>query len=404
MRNTWARVAGLALAAWMAGSAAGFGAATESQRLARAKDLIAEEQWTRAVRELRAAAADPKETGKDEVLYWLAHSLNQAGDAPGALGTIRLLERQHPSSLWVKPAGALRLEIAMRLGRRDVLWFMARPPAPPAPPAPLAAPPPGTVAPEPPRAPAPPAAPANGTVPPAPPVTAAPPAPAPPPPPTVWIPERYHPDPDLRVQALGHLIRFDAEKAIPMLRELALEADNPASASRAVFVLAQSQRPEARATVVHVARTGPPTVRVAAVRELARFGGPEASKDLMQVYSVGDVNVKRQVVLSLGERWERVPLLTIVRSESNPELKSRAIMMLGRAGGTSELRQLYVRAEAGPRRSIVLSLFNARAENELIQLAERETNRALRQEILGHLRLLGTPTAMEYLRKVEGRR
>lgn len=396
MPNTWTRVAGLALAAWMAGGAAGF-AWAESQRLGRAKDLIAEEQWTRAVRELRAAAADPKEPGKDEVLYWLAHSLNQAGDARSALETIRQLEREHPGSLWVKPAGALRLEIAMRLGRHDVLWFVARAPEPPPPPAPPASPAPpalpkGTAPPPPP----PPVAPA--------PMPASPVAPPMPAPPAFWLSDSFHRDLDLQIQALGHLIRFDAEKAIPLLRDLAFEAENPAAASRAVFVLAQSGRPEARETIIQVARKGPPTVRVAAVRELARFGGPEASKDLMQVYSVGDVSVKQQVVLSLGERSERMPLLTIARSESNPELKSSAIMMLGRAGAAGELRQLYVKAGAEARRAIAVSLSNVRAEDELIDLAEYESSRTLRREILNHLRLLGTPKAAEYLRKVDRRR
>jgi hypothetical protein len=49
----------------------------ESQRLERAKDLIAEEQWLRAITELQAAAEDPKERDKDEALFWLAHSQNQ---------------------------------------------------------------------------------------------------------------------------------------------------------------------------------------------------------------------------------------------------------------------------------------------------------------------------------------
>lgn len=397
------RVAGIAMVGvgvliWGLDRAAASGLEAESQRLARAKDFIAEEQWARAAEELRAVIDDPKQGGKDEALFWLAHSLNQAGDTFSSLTTISQLEHRHPSSLWVKPAQALRLEIAMRLGRSDVLWKTARPPQLlPAP----AVPPPPAVRPTP--APAP----GGGTdVPPAPRPTPAPPAPpaahppAPAPPAPFWIPDSYHPDTDLRIQALGHLIWIDAGKAIPILKEIALQGDSPVSASRAVFVLAQSQRPEARQTVVEVARTGPPRVRVAAVRELARFGGPEASKELMQVYTAGDADVKRQVVSSFGERWERMPLLAIARSETNPDLKSRAIMMLGRAGGSSELRVLYSKAGADAKRPIILSLFNARAEDELIQIAERERDRTLRRDILNQLRLLGTPKAKAYLEKI----
>ncbi len=105
-----------------------------------AKDLIADEQWVRAIDELKAAAADPKETNKDEALFWLAHSQNQARDSAAAVETIRRLERDFPASPWMKPAQSLRIEIAHRLQRNDVLWYTAVPPPPV--PAPAAVPPP----------------------------------------------------------------------------------------------------------------------------------------------------------------------------------------------------------------------------------------------------------------------
>ncbi len=101
--------------------------APESKRLGRAKDYIADEQWPRAIEELRVAVADSKEPRRDEALYWLAHSLNQSGDQASAVETIGRLERDFPSSMWVKPARSLRIEIAVRLHRSDVLWWTALP-------------------------------------------------------------------------------------------------------------------------------------------------------------------------------------------------------------------------------------------------------------------------------------
>ena len=324
------------------GTSLASGAGPESKRLAKAKDLIAEEQWGRAVEELRAAVADEKETRKDEALYWLAHSLNQSGDSGTALTMIRALERTYPTSMWVKLAGALRLEMAMKLGRSDVLWMTAspppHPPAPPAPPVPTPVPSPSAT----PRVPkVAPAAPSAPTPKPSDPAKPPPPAPAPPAPPagftwqamgaapTMWLPEHYQPDMELRVQALWHLMRTDAPKVIPILKEIALEGDNPGPAGRAVFVLAQSASPEARETVVQVARTGPTPVRVAAVRELGRFGGPEMSTVLLTVYSTSEEAVKRQVVRSLGERSERTALLHIAETEVDGDLRTRAILTLG---------------------------------------------------------------------------
>src|SRR6476661_6860130 len=126
-----------AIALWPQAAAA---RTVESKRMEHAKDLIADEQWVRAIDELKAAAADPKETNKDEALFWLAHSLNQTHDASGAIETIRRLELEYPASRWVKPARSLRIEIAQRLQRSDVLWYNAAPPPPPTAPAPATTP------------------------------------------------------------------------------------------------------------------------------------------------------------------------------------------------------------------------------------------------------------------------
>src|SRR3954468_14821858 len=131
-------------------AAVGAAPAPDSKRLGRAKDYIADEQWSRAVAELKAMVTNPNEPNRDEALFWLAHSEHQAGDQAAAIDTIARLERDYPSSKWVRPARSLRIEIAQRLRRDDLLWWTAAPPAPPAPPAPAAAfPPPGMPGPPP---------------------------------------------------------------------------------------------------------------------------------------------------------------------------------------------------------------------------------------------------------------
>src|SRR5436190_22855939 len=101
-------------------------AAPDSKRMERAKDFIADEQWIAAIDVLRAAAADPKEPNRDEALFWLAHSEHQAQELAAAIETIAQLEREFPRSRWVRPARAVRGEIAQRLKREDVLWWTAR--------------------------------------------------------------------------------------------------------------------------------------------------------------------------------------------------------------------------------------------------------------------------------------
>jgi HEAT repeat protein len=216
-------------------------------------------------------------------------------------------------------------------------------------------------------------------------------------PPALWVPEGYLPDTDLRIQALGSLIRTDAAKVIPMLKEIALDGGNPREARRALFVLAQSGRPEARSTVVEVAKTGPEPVRIAAVRELGRVGGQAVMNDLLQVYSTGNDRVKYQVVASLGQQEAASALMRIAQAETDRVLRDVAIVTLGEAGGRDQLAALYTRASSESKRAIIIGLFNAHAEDELIRIAERERDPQARAEALARLRLLGTPKAKLYL-------
>jgi HEAT repeat protein len=205
---------------------------------------------------------------------------------------------------------------------------------------------------------------------------------------------------DLRIQALGSLMHTDAVRVIPLLKEIALAGSSPDESRRALFVLAQSSRTDARATVLEVAKTGPEPVRLAAVRELGRLGGPAISEDLLQVYATASDRVKYQVVTALGQRDAAAALMRIAQSEANPSLRASAIATLGDAGGRAQLAALYGRVQAGSadaKRPILVGLFNAQADDELIRIAEHERDAKAREEVLSKLRLLGTPKARAYL-------
>jgi HEAT repeat protein len=191
---------------------------------------------------------------------------------------------------------------------------------------------------------------------------------------------------------------------VPLLGQIAFESEHPGPAIRAVFMLAQSRLPLARATVVRVARIGPEAVRLAAVRDLGRFGGPEASKDLISLYATANEPVKFQIVKSLGERAETFALLRIVESEKDGALTFSAIAGLGQPGGIEALARMYNSASRQRKRPIIVSLFRARADGELMRIADVEGDAELRQAALERLRLLGTPKAKEYLQKLSEKR
>jgi len=140
-------------------------------------------------------------------------------------------------------------------------------------------------------------------------------------------------------------------------------------------------------------------VRLAAVRELGRLGGVAVANDLLQVYSTANERVKQQVVTSLAQSDSAPALLRIVESEKDRRLRDAAILTLGEAGGRQQLELLYWKAVADAKRPIIIGLFNAQAEDELIRIAERERDPAAREEALARLRLLGTPRAKAYLER-----
>jgi hypothetical protein len=394
------------------GTSAMAAAPAESARMLKAKDLISEDQWLAAIGVLKAAVADAREPNKDEALYWLAHSQNQAGDLAESVESIRRLRREFPKSRWSPPAYSLLIELALKLGQNDVLWWAATPPLPPSVPKPPRVPPqmvqprmPGPAGPQavPPAPPAPPAMAVPIPPPPAGPAAATPPAPAalppPPPPPPAWVSDAFLPDTSLQVQALSRLILTDAPKAIPRLKQIVLEHADPSAARGAVFVLAQSRNPEAYRVVVDVALTGPEPLRTVAVRDLGLFGGADVSQELLRVYSMANRPVKLQVVIALRQRSDAPSLFKIVTSETDPALRERAIVALGRAGGRDDLRVLYAKAHLETRQAIVTGLCNARDEVGLIRIADQEKDGNVRNDAVGCLRLMGTPGAKAYLSK-----
>ena len=176
-------------------------------------------------------------------------------------------------------------------------------------------------------------------------------------------------DTDLKIEALVGLLEAHSERVIPLLRDIALDTKNPAEARRAVFALAQSSRPEARNTVVEAARRGPNMVRIAAIREIGRFGEPAFT----------------------------TTLVGIARGDNDAAVRDTAIVTLGRTGARVPLRTLYSQVPPAARFTVLSALSTAKGDDELIRIATSERDPRLRLRARQQLRLLGTPKAVKYL-------
>ena len=301
--------------------ATAFAGADPGDRLDQARMLIFDRDWPRAVVELRRVLDDPKEPLHDEASFWLAHSLFQMGEPGEALVAIETIERRHPRSRWMLPAQSLRVEIATRTGRRDMLWRIAVKPTPP-PSIPGISPPPTGVTvhptPRPARTPRVPA----GVAPPAAPDVPTPPAPppAPAPPGLTFI--------DVQIQALSGLLTAEPQRAVPVLREIVVDTAGTPQSRRALFVLGLSAHEDARETVIHFAQNGPEELRVVAVEQLKRFPALTARTVLTSVYANGTRRVKLEVLRSMREAGADRELIRIARTEQDAPLRGYAIAQL----------------------------------------------------------------------------
>ena len=109
------------------------------------------------------------------------------------------------------------------------------------------------------------------------------------------------------------------------------------------------------------------------------FEGSKSRAALLEVYSTGKCPVKRQVVVSLGERADASSLFRIAQSENDDRLRDTAIITLGKVGGREQLRISLPRASKETRLAVIRGLFLARDDDGLIHVAEQEKDPEVRR-------------------------
>jgi HEAT repeat protein len=367
----------------------------EERAYERGKKALDENRWDQAL----AAFDGVVQMGgsrADGALYWKAYALNKQGQRSEALAALGELQKSFPNSRWLKEAKALDVEVRQAAGQ--------------------------PVAPE------------------------------------------KEPDEELKLIAINGLLNSDPERAVPLLEKFLAGNQSPRLKERALFVLTQSGSSRAREVVAQIAKgTSNPDLQIKAINYLGVFGGKANGKFLADVYaSSSDAAVKRTVLHSFMVSGDRERLLAAAKSETAPELRGEAIHQLGVLGAQNELWELYqaesevtvkekllhamfvggnvdrlaevARSEKDPklraaaihslgisggrrtgetlsslyesdkdpsiRRQIIQALFvqsNARA---LVDLAKKETDPALKKEIVSKLSLMRSKDAIEYLMEI----
>jgi hypothetical protein len=208
---------------------------------------------------------------------------------------------------------------------------------------------------------------------------------------------------DLRMLALQGIINTDPERAIPFLGKVLDGSGSPKEKSKALFVLAQSGRPEAREVLGKIARgQSNPELQSKAIQYLAMFGGADSRKTLAEVYAASsDPSIKRAILRAYMIGGDREHLFEAARNEKNDDLKREAIRQLGIVHAQNELQQLY-RTDNSPavRRELLQAFFLAGDAPKLLEAAQNEKDPELRRTAIRNLGLIHSDDSAKALQSI----
>lgn len=206
---------------------------------------------------------------------------------------------------------------------------------------------------------------------------------------------------NLKLLAVNGIIHSHPERAVRVVEELLQRGSSPPLKERALFVLAQSNSPQAGAMLLRVARSAAnPDLQYKAVEYVGYQPSPEALRTLHQLFEgTGDDQLKRAVVRGYTAARERQRLVTVARADQNATVRREAIRGLGSLGAEGDLWQLYQTESAPDPRAEIIRVIPIRRDNatRFIDAAKTEQEPRTRRELiqqLGAIRLSSTTEAL----------
>lgn len=293
-------------------------------------------RWDRAVASFDRVI-EMKGARADAALYWKAYAQNKLGQRPEALATITALVKEYPKSRYLNDARALEVEVKRDSGQ--------------------------------------PVNPAGET------------------------------DEELKIMAINSLQNSAPEEAIPMLQKVLQGTGTPKLKAQALFVLAQSNSPRAREVLVNIAKgNANPDLQMRAVRYLAIHGGRESRAALADIYaSSTDVDMKKRILSAFMQGGEKDRLMTAAQTEQNADLRATAVQQLGNMGAHEELWTLYQKeSTVEVKKQIIRALFTGGSLTRLMELAKNEQNPELRLLAVRNLGIMGSKRAGDTLVEIYG--
>jgi len=289
----------------------------------RASEALDDHDWQRAANLFRSVANQRLEHA-DAALYWFAYAQNKRGLRDEALTAITELMSSYPKSRWKEDAKTLELEIRQSSGQR--------------------------------------------------------------------IEVRNLPDDEAKLIVLSTLMDEDPAAAVTVGEEILRSTELPKVKDKVLFVFTQSGDPRAISIVSKTAKdVRSPDLQRRAVRYLGMVGGAATKKALSEVYATTkDLVVRRAVMKAYLVSGDRDELLALAKSEPNVDLRADAVIGLGALGARNELVALYANESAIQiRKRIIQAMFVGGNTEKLMEIAKTEKNPELRATAIRSVGLAG---------------
>ena len=206
-------------------------------------------------------------------------------------------------------------------------------------------------------------------------------------------------DDETKLYALNGLMASGSKQAVPLVLKF-LEGPHSAHLKgQALFVLSQSDSPEAHKTLLEVARgTRHPELQRQAIESLGAAGDAKA---LAEIYSASGSAVKLMVLDGYMAAGAEEQIIAAARGEKDPAVRREAIDLLGPIGARDELRQLYRGADAATKKQLIDGLAVAGDVETLSGIARDEKEAGpLRREAIEGLGIGDSPQATAALKSL----
>jgi hypothetical protein len=210
-------------------------------------------------------------------------------------------------------------------------------------------------------------------------------------------------DDELKMLAIQGLMNSDPDRALPLLEKVLNGTGTPREKSKALFVIAQSGKPEAREILGRIASgQSNPDLQRKAVEYLGIFGGAEAHQTLANVYAkTNDERIKRAILRSYMISGDREDIFAAAKNEKDDQVRREAIRQLGLVHGIEELQQLYQKETSTDlKREILQAFFLAGDSKKLVETATGEKNPELRRTAIRNLGLINNPESAQALKTI----